>query len=368
MKHTNELMDDPELLELMLADQEKQLSIYKPGPYWINNQIRYCREIRRTGITSFRSNPRISKAYGGDTIFWPELMYKHDHRPISRLKGNLKLGFTKLPIFKKIISDYRQKVDLYYKRMQSYQAAFYLNTLDISNLPPNTCNGNATDILKLPNNKHISNEYLKYYLRINNFSKIINFEKITSAIEIGGGYGAWPHIINHLYPNIKKFYYIDIPPMIYIASQYLKQFFNVKDYRETRDLKNISFSNDSSPEVICLCPWQIEQLTSEVDILWNTASFSEMTPEIVDNYAEKTKKLNLKSVCLILNKNGENDMTTSRDTVLNAFGGDFFKLDETINSFVETPFHSPYYAKVNKDLLKIKLDQKENAEENMYIT
>ena len=44
-------------------------------------------------------------------------------------------------------------------------------------------------------------------------------------------------------------------------------------------------------EIICIAPWQIENLKLSIDIFYNAHSFVEMTPEIVSNYAAHIEKL-----------------------------------------------------------------------------
>ena len=334
------IKNDIDLLEIMLEDQEKQNETYRPGPYWKNYQIRYTKAIRKHGIDSFRSHPQICKAFAMSGIYWPEYTYTSDHRFIPNIKGRIKKVLMHLPLARSIIEDHKNVAKTHFNRQQTYLASYMLKAIKNINFPENTKNAGAANILKISKKKECATDYLYNLLRIQNFSQHVDFSSLKSVIEIGGGIGVFPHLLHHLYPNIKKFLYLDIPPMIYLATQYLKQFFNVRDYRETRHEKEITFSNNNVPEVICLCPWQIEKIKPSIDLLWNAASFSEMTEKIVKNYAGHLNKLQLKAICLILNKDGKGK-TCPRSDILNAFDGGFTEitqLDELLNA-------PPYFVK-----------------------
>jgi putative sugar O-methyltransferase len=346
------MQDDVELLDLMMKDQSQQKNVYRPGPYWIDNQIRYLKSIYELGVLNFRSEPRISKAFGTHSTFWPEDKYMSDHRPIPRLKGRVKCFLTKLPIFSKIISDYKHVATVAQERYLKYFTSFHCQNLNVIDVPKNTLTCGVDAIGDFSGVKYAT-DYLKNALRIENFSHYVDFKKVRSVIEIGGGFGIVPHILSHNFKNIKKVFYIDIPPMIYLATQYLKQFFVVKDYSQTRNLDKILFSKDDDFEIICLCPWQIENISEQVDLLWNTASFSEMTQEIVENYSNHLKKMNLKSICLMLNKTGNDGMTTSRGKILELLGGDFIEISADLKSSRGVFNESPCYVKLTKEMAVI---------------
>ncbi|MCX6227018.1 MAG: putative sugar O-methyltransferase, partial [Bacteroidia bacterium] len=104
---------------------------------------------------------------------------------------------------------------------------------------------------------------------------------------IGGGFGINIHLLIENYPKIRKVIYLDIPPNLYVGTQYLKAFYGeaVYDYRMLRKLQEIKFSDTDDLEIFCITPWQIERLQSQVDIFMNSHSFVEMPKEIVSNYA-----------------------------------------------------------------------------------
>ncbi len=172
---------------------------------------------------------------------------------------------------------------------------------------PETCYGGTRDVVSI-NGKIYSSIYIAFLTRIFSFiEQGMEFNNKRSFIEIGGGFGAMPHLFHSLFPNLRKIIYIDIPPMIYIATEYLRHFYgnSVIDYDRTREMKSIRFSNNDELEIFCLCPWQLPLVEeTDIDFLYNAASFSEMTPEIVCNYAKHVMK-NLgdrSDILLLLNK------------------------------------------------------------------
>ena len=81
-------------------------------------------------------------------------------------------------------------------------------------------------------------------------------------------------------------------PNIYIGTQYLKFFFkkSVYDYLSTRNIKKIEVKGNKR-EIFPICPWQIKQVNSKVDLFVNFASFQEMDEKIVYNYLSKLKNI-----------------------------------------------------------------------------
>jgi hypothetical protein len=108
------------------------------------------------------------------------------------------------------------------------------------------------------------------------------------VFEIGGGYGANIHLLLENYKNIRKVLYLDIPPNLYVGTQYLKAFYSaaVFDYRALRHLDSIRFSSDDNIEIFCITPWQIEKFKSAVNIFLNSHSFVEMPKNVVKNYVD----------------------------------------------------------------------------------
>lgn len=321
--------NDPELLALMLADEAKQTALYRPGPYWAGYQKRVIAAIHRHGVERFRRQADICKGFADAGIFWPPDLW-------WGWKGQVKRAVSALPLVRDIIAEYRAMEENTEGNLRRTQAAWFERVLPDLDLPDTTGAGGA-DLVDLDGRK-FSRQYLTSFFRTTNFTKAVRFDRVQSVMEIGGGFGFWPHLMLHRHPGLRKVVYIDIPPMIYLATQYLKMFYPVRDYRETRGLSEIAFRDDDRVEVLCLCPWQIESLRARIDLLWNIASFSEMPPAIVENYGRHVARLEPKAICVMLNKNSNERGTSTHEAVLQALGGRFSPLEPAINHPNDAPF------------------------------
>ncbi len=149
-----------------------------------------------------------------------------------------------------------------------------------------------------------------------------------------------------LYPNIRKVLYLDIPPAIFIATEYLRSFYGdaVEDYAVNREREMITFKDDNSLEIICICPWQIDHTDCTIDLFWNACSFSKMTPDIVENYAVHVERLlndENGAICLLLNQEYEFD--EARTSQPSQILGLFKKFDfQEIVPEIEHPEHYRY--------------------------
>ena len=170
--------------------------------------------------------------------------------------------------------------------------------------------------------KEYSMTYLDMCDRINNIKNFINFNDIESYLEIGGGFGVNIDILLQNFKNIKKVFYIDIVPNLFIGTEYLKKKYGsaVKDYTEIKKKDLISFENNNNLEIICIPPWKMENITSKVDTFHNSASFQEMTKDQVINYRRILKKiLKKESISLIFYKGWEKNNTLSPSAVNEIF-------------------------------------------------
>jgi putative sugar O-methyltransferase len=237
---TSVAQNDPELLDLMLADESKQHSLYRPGPYWRSYQKRITAAIAQHGVAEFRQHADICKGFAYTKIRLPEEIE-------GGWRGAMRRQLCRLPGFRSTIEDYRGLLMSVDQRHKSVLGAWYelaLRDIDL----PETLGAGGSDAIRVGQDFY-SQQYLRGLLTVTNFERHINFSSIRSVIEVGGGFGFWPHLLIHRWPNVRKIFYVDIPPMIYLATQYLKMFMPVRDYRQTRELDDLRFSDDDSLEV-----------------------------------------------------------------------------------------------------------------------
>jgi len=167
------------------------------------------------------------------------------------------------------------------------------------------------------NGKKISNYYLTIADTHLNFSKKINFNKLNSFFEIGGGFGANVHFLLQNYSNLKKIIYLDLPVNLYVATQYLKLFYknSVIDYEAIKN-KTIRFEDNDNLEIICIPPWKIADLDVSIDCFQNSNSFVEMPEKVILNYSSYIKKLTHAKSKIALSSYGTYNSETTFDPKL----------------------------------------------------
>jgi putative sugar O-methyltransferase len=159
-------------------------------------------------------------------------------------------------------------------------------------LPDETLRGGCRLYCNIGGDK-ISVDYLNNLNNLKLISKNLTLSKVKNYFEIGGGYGAFTHCLLTNFTNIRKVIYLDIPPNLYIGTQYLRSFFGdaVKDYSETCNLKTIKFEENDALEIFCIAPMQIEALDCKINYFHNSSSFVEMPEKIVKNYGKHISRV-----------------------------------------------------------------------------
>ncbi|UOG29267.1 putative sugar O-methyltransferase [Leptospira noguchii] len=302
------LENNNDLLNILMADQKSQTDdLYKPGNYWLKYSRRIYEEIQKSGLENFRHNVNIGKGYADVINKNPFELVKN---PWS-LKEKIIRKIPNLPIVNRYVTNIcLQWIESLFSQMLSFRSKYYsvlygsvvkdfasrLKKIDYGI-------GNPTNVVNFDGHT-IGLSYFKAMLRLSAFEKKINFNKCHVLFELGGGFGSTTDLIIRLYPSIKKIIYLDIPPNLYIGTQYLKSIYGkecIKDYLHTRHQTEIRFVEKSDQlEILAITPWQLSKLQAQVDIFYNTESFQEMPLKIIRNYSKYISKLMTKSknVCL----------------------------------------------------------------------
>ena len=265
------IKDNLQLLNKLAQDSKKIDYLYKPGLYWKRLANLACDQMVNYGLRNFRAFPVdencfVGRAYADAETIEPFWLSK---------KGRLLKKILNNKLFNKyFISQYERLIKQHYDGGKKYkQVCFsdkFKNLVDDyekkTPLPVTTIAG-CTNTVKI-GEKDYSVKYLMNLSYIEAFKNNgLEFNKINSVMEIGGGFGSFCHLLISLFPNIKKYYYIDICPNIYTGTQYLKIFFDeVYDYNYTSKKNSITFSNNDNREIYCIPSWEISKLSSKVDL------------------------------------------------------------------------------------------------------
>ena len=286
------LKEDFELLELMLNDSKSQPSHYQPGPYWLSNTKNAINELKRCGIANFRSSANhAGMSYADNQLI--DIRNSLNYNAKTRLARWIARSFPIGVLFEMQVANtnaYARQNRMYCQEILNLKGRIS-DLLIRFNIPYSLLGGCETTV------KIAESEYSIHYLNLldqhDYIASKINFKAAKSIFEIGGGFGANIHILLENYSNIRKILYLDIPPNLYVGTQYLKAFYgsSVIDYRRLKDKTRIEFADDDSLEILCIAPWQIEQFGSPIDVFTNSHSFVEIPVPIVKNYTDKVKQL-----------------------------------------------------------------------------
>lgn len=339
------LKDDIELLNIMLNDSKNQSTIYQPGPYWAGKAITAANGIKRYGIRDFRgSSNLIGLSYTDNLFIDTRDQFNYNLRArIARLA-------TKVDPINGIWEAQVQWTEYYARETISY-AQEILNLKDRTkdllkkyNVPYSLLGG-CLQKAKI-NEQIFSIHYLNILDQHDSIASRVKFNDAKSVFEIGGGFGANIHLLLENYKNIRKVLYLDIPPNLYVGTQYLKAFYGqaVFNYRDLKNRNSIRFSPSDDLEIFCITPWQIEKFESAVDIFMNSRSFVEMPKNVVKNYVDNFQRLpnSIDSAIALTTYNNFDLSTTFHPNELPKFFGDrkfdYFEMEDLLDSSKKSLF------------------------------
>lgn len=305
------------LLEILLLDQKKIPDIYKPGPYWGKKSRSAIREFRNKGITDFRSsngNNTVGTAFGGGKIIDGRKIIETDS--LSNKIGLFVLNHTPL---KKLFEWQVNRTQEFYNELMSYKkdSLAVLKPKRFSELIEKWKVNNSINFGCESISKFREKEYSTYYLaRLDTLDIVENVSSLKekhSMMEIGPGFGANMHLIEQNYPNIRKFVLVDIVPNLCVVTEYLKTIYKdaVVNYLSTRNMQEIKFKEDESLEIFVIPPWEIEKISSQIELFWNSNSFVEMNNKIIKNYAKNFERIRAKNSMYVFTSYDKFDLNTT---------------------------------------------------------
>jgi len=338
--------DDFELLDLMVSDANEVAEIYKPGPYWIKKTKSAVKELKKFGLSDFRGPVNCAGTSFSDNA-------------IVDCRGSYNYGIS-LTILAKILRDlypinwiFNSQVKLttrYYESMIKYQSDFLKKNDGVKSLlkkyimPEDNSKGGCLSSGNF-DGIEISHLYLETLIALDHVLQNIDVKTKRTFFEIGGGFGINIHLLIENVPSIKKIIYLDIAPNLYIGTQYLKSFFgrSVIDYRQSKNMDRITFSNNDELEIFCIMPSQIELIDADIDLFHNANSFVEMPKTVVQNYAKNIERILSKtngSISLISYDCFDLNTTFHPDELISFFSS---SLKKTVLPVSPTRNHNHYY-------------------------
>ena len=282
------------LLNNLLTDEQKvNKKLYSAGQYWNYKTKKILYWPKKKGLNDFRSTDSgVGTSYTDNVVV--------DARNELGFKGRIVSYLTKLPLINSIYDEQLKLTSSYIETVIKKNQYIFENNKKVQDLLSqykiqNSVNHGCKTFFRNKESS-ISMHYMIMCERIDNINKLVNLNNKTSYLELGGGFGSNIHLILDNFKNIKKIFYIDIVPNLFVGTEYLKTIFgeSVKDYCSLKNRESISFSNNNEVEIICLPPWKMKNISSKIDHFHNAASFQEMPLNVIKNYYNLIKKIVIK--------------------------------------------------------------------------
>jgi putative sugar O-methyltransferase len=283
--------ENPQLLDLMIADMEQAPPQYKPTNYWEYKAKFFLPALTKEGLKDFRrKSTSVFKAFGGVDV-WPK--YWFDLRK-SRLFNNRLL--RNVPGWQAVLQTASGITDgivktlapgrIHNKKLLPYRVAKKVET---------KFNAPAIDEIEASlvanpeyvfqvKGKNYTNSFVNYYIRYAYCCQFVDFSKIKIIVELGSGSCKLTEVIKKYHPEI-TFLNFDIAPQLYVGEMYLRSVFpgDVVSYEQMRNVASIPVLEPG--KIYFFGAWQFPILKDfNYDLFMNVTSFQEMEPDIVANY------------------------------------------------------------------------------------
>ena len=283
-------------LHLLLSDMTQQNVLYRPTNFWQEASKIIIDEIEKYGIKNFR------ELQSSMNMFAPIYAY-HDY-----IQDKSRFDTTKSALYN-VTTDLKSniKLDLLFSGQTQAFADYRVLKATNKNYPPFTDKVSESKI-GYPKEHHtfdgrnFSRSFLNYLLGLSFLKQHIENPEIHTVMEIGGGFGSLGEILLSDERNNCFYINVDIPPVSFISSYYLKEVFgakNIADYQELREYNSLDIAElKQKYKALNIPSWQVPKLKGEIDLFVNFISFQEMEPDFVKNYCNYVTALNPKYILL----------------------------------------------------------------------
>jgi putative sugar O-methyltransferase len=286
--------DEPQLLQKMISDMEKSNELYRPTNYWSHYQKIFLPELQKKGLKNFRRRRlSILSSFGAtDLLIYGTVKYegKYHIRGVHRAVRVLWNILEKLGI-RLIVDTPPEEITKYF--FEYVKRKFNNNSIDIFRCPT-TEYGNPEDLLSINGTKW-SLAHLQYCSMFIDALNYITFKPNMLFCELGSGLGRNIEVLAKLYEKA-TFLIFDIPPQLYVANQYLLSVFGKRVISYSDAIRISPFKGEdlksTQGKIVILPTWFMTNWANvKINIFWNSASFQEMEPNVVQNYLEIVKKM-----------------------------------------------------------------------------
>ena len=341
-------------LERAFSIMSKKSSLYQSSSFWEDACKKISNNVSNDGLENFRS----------------EISNLHFFVPTYGFPGN---SFSKKNI-QKILNLFQESSSKKnYLSLQKYLNGDTLAAADYKVFKSSNHKNDKLDLLNFSESlfgnpieqfsledKHYSRSSLNYLLGLSFLKSILPDFVPKTVLEIGGGFGTLGEILYQVPKHDIKYIDIDLPPIFFIASEYVRNACSLRnsDYKLSKlneDIETIPI--DELPRFSFLPSWEIERLSGKIDLFVNFISFQEMEPDIVKNYLEIVSSLDAEVILLRNMKEGKQKASKDRVGVISPVTGsdyaDFLPDFDQIGRNI-LPFGYTTVDKFNSELLVFK--------------
>ena len=304
-------------LDLMMRALEDQPNLYRPTTFWQSAIEPLVEELRRGGLSRFRSLDASLKffvpTYGspGNGITFQRRDQLLDLIVEDPIKPRLQLQHF-LSGQMAAVSDYRVLL-----AADNISQLPYLHKFSESSV------GSPIEQF-LIDGRFFSRSSLNYLLGLALLKKHLGGDKISTVLEIGGGFGTLGEVLYSAGLSDFRYIDVDIPPTAFVAQHYLAEATRTDVMTHALSSARIILPIENLPSLTVLCSWQIEKLVGSVDLFVNFISFQEMEPPVVANYLNHVRRLNARWILLRNLREGKKRKTSTSVGVADPIHGDAY--------------------------------------------
>ena len=228
-------MRDPGLLRLMIDDAEqcsaRSLRLIGAAIASASNG-----QLASSGLARFRTNQKLLKGFGIGGLPQPALPAAAWKRWVWRVLGGLPGVRQLLDAQRRVLAAeyaHHKTIRQLHARLAMDEIARAFPQLDP---PQGLANGGADDAFLWQGHTLVP-AFVMYLSRAADFYTRVQVERVTSIFEIGPGFGLSSLAHLALNPGLKIIVNVDIVPVLYLSTQFLKSISNVEvvDYRMLHD-------------------------------------------------------------------------------------------------------------------------------------
>ncbi len=270
-------------LDELLKDYASAPELYKTTRYWREYEKKIIRELKKANLEYLRSGKYPVFA----TFGFSESVYHYPHsisfwkKSFLRLIRKYIIGNRKILPYSLRLKDIREMAYRHAELSSQLAGAPSVSTIEASGF------GKPNDLFDI-NGKVYSMQFLTFFIRYCFVFRHLNFSGNEVIIELGSGSGHQIEILKKLHPNLTVICF-DLPAPLYLCEVYLTNVLGseqVVNYSFTKDVT--SLESLQRGKVYLFPSWMFPLVSQfKFDLFWNSASFGEMEPNVVENYLKQ---------------------------------------------------------------------------------